>query len=385
MADRRLLLVHALAPPQGGGTPIVLRRLLSVLPGWRLEVLTDLALRGRVRRGDGPPLEGRYRYFPRLGSWSGALPGPLRPLAGLADVALAVGAGLRVAWAARRADVVLSVFDDGFSPIAAAIGARLARRPHVVMVFDLWEENAYGVVPRLEARLLEGRLLRSAAAVVVYCEAAAEHYRAKHGVGCEVIATPIELAGEPRFEPPAAPAEVLVAGAVYWAQEDAVRRLLHAAAAVDQVSVTMIGDEHALRARGLEADRYEPQLSGEEFNRRVLESDLLFVGLSLHSPHPEVILTATPARLAEYMASGRPLLVHAPAGSHAAEYARREDFAAVVDEADYAALSRGLRTVLESPDLAIERARRARRLAVERHDASRVAAELRRVLDRVAG
>jgi glycosyltransferase involved in cell wall biosynthesis len=384
MAERRLLIVHALAPPQPGGTPIVLRRLLQALEGWRLEVVTDWALRGRVRRRSGPLLPGHYRYFARVGSWSGALPGPLRPLAGTLDAGLAVAAGLRAAWVARRADVVLSVFDDGFSPIAGAIAARLARRPHLVMVFDLWQENAYGVVPRLLARLLERRLLRGAAGVVVYCEAAAEHYRDKHGVECAVIATPIEIAGEPRFEPPREPAEVLVAGAVYWAQEDAVRRLLRAAAAVPGARVTMVGDERALRDRDLRADRYEPGLPADEFRRRALAADVLFVGLSLDSPHPEIVRTATPARLAEYMASGRPLIVHAPAGSHVAEYARREDFAAVVDEVDDAALVRGLRTVLEDPRLAVERARRARALAVERHDAARVAAELRRVLDRVA-
>ena len=73
----------------------------------------------------------------------------------------------------------------------------------------------------------------------------------------------------------------------------------------------------------------------------------LFLGLSFDSPHPEVIATATPARLPEYMASGRPLLVHSPAGSHAAEYARSEDFAEAVDQPDEQLLGQALRRLIQ--------------------------------------
>ena len=83
-----------------------------------------------------------------------------------------------------------------------------------------------------------------------------------------------------------------------------------------------------------------------------------------------MIRTATPARLVEYMASGRPLLVHAPRGSHVAEYARSEDFAEVVDAADDAALAAGLRARDRRTRSARSSERPARReLAAERHAA----------------
>jgi hypothetical protein len=72
------------------------------------------------------------------------------------------------------------------------------------------------------------------------------------------------------------------------------------------------------------------------------------------------------------MASGTPLLVHAPADSHVATYARREDFAEVVDKADDSALAAGLRHVVDDPALSRMRARLARDLAFERHDIARV-------------
>ena len=381
MPEPGLLLVHALAPPTPGGTPVILHRLLGGLDGTRLEVLTDRALEERVRTGGALVLPARYRWFRKL-------PAPrVRALAGpvaYANALLAVIAGVRGGLAARGRGTrwILSVVDGGFSPIAGAVAARISGRPHLVMAFDLWEENAYAPAERRLAGLLEPRIMREAAAIVVYCENAAEHYRRKHGATCAVIATPIDVPEEVA-DPGAAvpdPSEVLVAGAVYWAQEDAVRRLVRAARSAG-ATVTILGDEADLRRRGIEADRYEPPLEAEAFRERLRRAGTLFLGLSLDSPHPDVIRTATPARLVEYMASGRPMLVHAPADSHVAGYARSEDFAEVVDVASDEGLAAGIRAVTADPLRAAERAGRARGLAEERHSAPVVRREFRELLE----
>ena len=385
MAEPVLLLVHALAPPTPGGTPVILHRLLSGLERYRVDVVTDRSLAARVRAGGPLVLPGRYRFVPKLPA------PPARVLEGAfayANALLGAAAGLRAALAARSRDTrwVLSVVDGGFSPIAGALAARLSGRPHLLMAFDLWEENAYSPAERRLGRLLERRIVRHSAAVVVYCEEAAEHYRHKHGARCEVIATPIDLSGAAAAAPAAAaePGEVLIAGAVYWAQEDAVRRLVRAAGGVEGATVTILGDEADLRARGIHADRYEEPLAAEAFRERLRRAGVLFLGLSFDSPYPEVIRTATPARLVEYMASGRPLLVHAPRGSHVAEYARSLDFAEVVDVAEDGALAAGLRAVLEDPQRALLRAARARDLAAERHAAPVVRRRFRELMDELA-
>ena len=375
MAEPTLVFVHAMTPPHRGGTAVVVHRLLRTLTGFRVEVFTDRRLREAVRDGGELVLAARYRYFARLGGPLTAVRA-LRELFNTLNVLLALGAGARAASSARAGGeaCVLSVADGGFSQIAGAVAARLARRPHVIMVFDLWEENAYSRVERWLARRLERALFARADAVVVFCGEAAEHYRRKHGVACRVLATPIESA-EASADGGVHDGEVLVAGAIYWAQEDAVRRLLRAAAAVPEATVTMVGDESGLRARGLVADSYEPELPSTCFRARVGRADVLFLGLAFDSPHPAVIATATPARLPEYMASGRPLLIHAPAGAHVVEYARAEGFAEVVDARDDGLLADALRRLFNDRDGAAERAEVARRLAAERHAVGTVARE----------
>ncbi len=390
MASPTLMLIHALAPPTPGGTPIVLHRLLAGLPGIELDVVTDRRLRPAVARGDRRVLPGSYRYFAK---WPGPgrrwLPG--RAVLAALDVALAVLAGLRAGRWARRDRVrwIMSVPDEGFSVIAGAVAARVARRPHVIFVFDLWEENAYAEVDRWVARRVERRIWRAAAAIVCHAQTLADHYARKHGVAAHAIPTPIDLAAvaharAARVRRPGEPREVLFGGALYWAQVEALARLARVCSADDDVSLTIVGDERAARAAGVVADRYEQRLSPEEFRARVAAADVAFLGLSFDSPFPDVVATATPARLPEYMASGTPILVHAPAESHVASYARAEDFAEVVDRPDDGALASGLEAVLADGARSKMRADRARQLAVERHDMNRVRARLAAILAGVA-
>jgi glycosyltransferase involved in cell wall biosynthesis len=234
--------------------------------------------------------------------------------------------------------------------------------------------------------MLEPRILRSAARVVVHNEQMAEHYRAKHGISCAVLPTSVESWDPvpPKARQKDSAREVLFAGAIYWAQEDALRRLSRVTRDLEGVRLTVVGsrtDDTALRALGIVADRLEPDLPPEQFRPRLEGADVLFLGLGFDTAHPEVIRTASPAKLPEYMASGRPILVHAPSGSHVAEYSREGGFAEVVDVPDDEELRAALVRALADDELAHERSSRALELVRERHEASHVRDEFRRILE----
>ena len=338
MAPPRLMLLHALAPPTPGGTPVVLGRLLTNLPGVAVDVVTDRRLRARVRAGGPGVLDARYRFVRKWPGWGGRWRFGRRLIAAI-DFILALVAGVRAARWARRDRVrwVLSVTDEGFSVIAGTVAARLAGLPHVVMAFDLWEENAYTEVQRAVAARLEPRIFRSAAAVVGYCRRSSS------------ITAPSTGSRRWTFRPP-------------WTSEVSQSRANrpsmtdHARCSSSAPCIGLSVTRWPACCRCADASRacgWSPSAArrpcGTADCARIARSrpcrapncaggwglaDVLFLGLSLSSDHPAIVRTATPARLVEYMASGRPPLVHAPTGSHVAEYARREDFAEVVDVAD---------------------------------------------------
>jgi hypothetical protein len=63
-------------------------------------------------------------------------------------------------------------------------------------------------------------------------------------------------------------------------------------------------------------------------------ADILFLPLAFDSPIPEVIRSWAPAKLGEYLAAGRLILVHAPAGSFITELIRNADAGVIVDTPD---------------------------------------------------
>jgi glycosyltransferase involved in cell wall biosynthesis len=387
LAGASLLYVHVLAPPTPGGVSVVVELLLSRLPV-SVDTVTDVALRRRVSRG-ALRVPGRYHFVPRLPRWGRR---PFRIIGVLqtaANVLLAIGAGVRASVLARRRGSrwVLSVADDGFSVIAGSICARLAGRPHLVWVFDPWEENAYAEAECWLARRLERRIWQNAAAIVVHAEEMSRHYARKHGVRCDILPTPVDMDAWNRMPPRRRVAgrdqkEVLVAGAVYWLQAGAVQQLAEACRRLDDVCLTVVAAPELLDAKGVKADRLEAWLPPDRFRARLRSADVLFLGLTFDATAPLAARTSTPARLPEYMASGTPILIHAPPGSHVAEYARREGFGALVDRDDPNLLAHALTELLNGSDTAAERARTGRQLALERHDADRVAAGLARVLAR---
>lgn len=365
---------------------MLVHRLLSGLAAEELVVVTERGLRTAVSARKGRVLPGSYHYVAHKGLRGNRF-AVGRVINAALNLVLAVAAGIRTARLVRRhrAAWVLSVADDGFSQIAGAIAGTISRRPHLLMIFDLWAENAYTEVERALARVAEPLLFRHAAAILVHCREMAEHYRAKHGIECVVLPTPVEpWQPERSRSDERGESEVLFAGAVYWAQEDSLRRLTTALRDVPGVGVTIVGswsDERALLGRGIVADRLEPDLAPSDFRRRLERADILFLGLGFETGHPDVIRTASPAKLPEYMMSGRPILIHAPAGSHVAEYARAGDFAEIVDVADETALRTAVERILADGRRTSDRAERARRLALERHDVARVRARFAATLE----
>ena len=74
-----------------------------------------------------------------------------------------------------------------------------------------------------------------------------------------------------------------------------------------------------------------------------------------------------PAKLGEYLAAGRPILVHAPAGSFLAELLRKADAGVIVDTPDPGRLAEALTAIANSESLRDRIIKNATNLAGEFH------------------
>lgn len=280
------------------------------------------------------------------------------PLRAIGNMAVGVRAGLYGARRLRQPESrgLVAVYPKQHFLLAGCIAACFSAKPFIVYFTDIYAD----VVPRRRriARALERYVARRADLVFVISEAHREFVRNQfmpvrdRPLPVEIFPPPYEeLADESRDGEAdlAGNPAIVFTGAVYGAQADAIRRLI---AAFDHPAL----------------DGFDPQLhlfsgfsSGElalwgvrpgprvhvasvtpaEARTAQRKADILFLPLAFDAD-PLLLQTASPSKTPEYLAAGRPVLVHAPAEAFLTRYAEERGFAEVVKEPDVGALAEAI-------------------------------------------
>jgi glycosyltransferase involved in cell wall biosynthesis len=122
---------------------------------------------------------------------------------------------------------------------------------------------------------------------------------------------------------------------------------------------------------------HEPVSSMPSIQQR---ADVLFLPLAFNSPYQEIVKTAAPGKMGEFLAARRPILVHAPHDSFIAWYFRHHECGLVVDRNDPAELARALELLLSDSGLREKLSARAWERAREDFILSRARAKFGEVL-----
>ena len=237
--------------------------------------------------------------------------------------------------------------------------SRRLRARFVAYYFDYWSQQSESAAERRAAQWIERRVLRRSDAVIVPNEFLAQALRDHYGVLCTVVRNSCEPASGDRGTSIRRAARgtrsVVYTGAVYEANLDAFRNLLAAidSARLDaKLHIYSAQSKHDLTAQGLsgplEVHHHRPAHEVLDVQRR---ADVLFLPLGFQTRYPRIIHTSSPAKVCEYLGSGRPILVHAPRGSFVTEYFREYGCGVVVDKPDPALLGRALRQLFDDDRL----------------------------------
>lgn len=152
------------------------------------------------------------------------------------------------------------------------------------------------------------------------------------------------------------PFNIVYTGSVYHAQGDAFGNLVQAldrfgGQAKLHLYTSQPGSvvtEHGLAGQNVILHDY---IEGPAIHKIQQTADVVFLPLAFRSTIPEVIRTSAPAKMAEYIACGRPVLVHAPHDSFISNFFRRNNCGVVVDRPEPADLVGALRSIAEDPGL----------------------------------
>jgi hypothetical protein len=315
---------------------VILRDLCALLPRDSLAVC-DV--------GPAPPVEldVPYRHVPAPDerAW--------RPLSGRAG---GLANHVRVRGAFRRAVASARRQVEGFareqraerllvalnSQAMNAMGAGLASATGLPMSVIVWDPPHATAINQgwdsASARWADERFseaMRAADAAMVVSEEMVEDYGQRFGLRCEVVRHALPVMHATRPMPPEGRIRIGFAGTLYDSAQ--LDRLLQALNACQwrlqgrEVVLRMIGNYYRFTALTAPA---QVELLGwqgaEETTRLLAECEFNYLPIAFLPGFGELARLAFPSKLGNFLAAGRPVLVHAPEGSTSMRFARAHGF-----------------------------------------------------------
>lgn len=280
----------------------------------------------------------------------------------------------------EKVEIILARLDGEAFWLSAYFIHRLTKTSLFVYVEDLFEENNLSWVYRLVAKGLEEKMLRKAAKVFVLSEHMQEHYAHKYGLETSLLPTTVVLAptekGDSYQQEEGYHSKIVFMGSIYWPQLSGLLDMVEAVDALAGVKLYLYTPPkrvEGLRSYGLSGPNVIYGFAGRNEVPAILSgADILFLPLAFNSPAPDIIRTASPTKLPEYLAAGKPIIVYAPHDSYVSCYARERGFALVVDKPEIDELKGAILSLLQDRKLSNRLGRMARRTAEMNHDAKKI-------------
>lgn len=380
----KLALVSHVLPPSDSGQATVLYRLFKTLDPASYCLMSARRYENYCSaQDDTSRLSGKYYPLPGWQLTRGSRYG-LAVIRSILNLILMPFAIILRAWSIARVvrrdqcDALVSCSGDLIDLPAAYLASRWTSIPLAAYFFDDYTFQWLTPWTRFIAGKLERLIVQGALSVIVPNEFLSEEIFRRHGVRATIIRNPVEtIAGDSLFPPRLRHDDeirIVYTGSVYEAHYDAFRNLLKAIERSGQTNLQLhvhtAQPAERLR-RVLDSDRvvFHEHLPLSAMPALQQSADILFLPLSFGAGYPSMLIrTSAPGKMGEYLASGKPVLAHAPSDSFVSWYLKIHDAAYVVDQAEPACLMQAIDEILNRPELCARR--RINALGLARSDFS---------------
>lgn len=350
-------------PSNFAGGPILLKRLLDDYPSDRLTVLT-----GSHYLKSAPPedrLNCSHIVFPTSNETGRLGIGRIKSLISWLLIPFLTLLGI---WLIKRRNLktVLTVADGHFF-IAAAFASLITFTPFILIVHDDWvaTQKKRSYVIRFFCAPLFKFTARNASHIYAVSPGMQKLLKTEFGTESELQLPSTEI-HKPHFlrqaeEAQPNPFRILYAGIGSGAVEEGLSLLvqtiksgelsklglanceLHFYIPASEEDVKRLGWEH-------EAIKVHGWVSQQELRRALAAADLLFLPYSFSEEQKFFTTRSFPSKAADYLASGKPMLILSPGYASIVEYAAQYGFAEIVDKPSVEALAKSIFQVWSKPD-----------------------------------
>lgn len=275
----------------------------------------------------------------------------------------------------------------------------VAKVPLVIHVMDDWPTSiaTRGIMSWYWTRIIDREfkeLMDRASMLMSICTAMSNCYRDRYGRNFDAFHNPVDLS------------RWTLHSKIDWRSGD-VFKILYAGRigkGVKQslIDIARVVDNYAAHGNDVvfEIQTYDPDPSifrqllkyrcvrmnkvmpYENLPAKLASVDMLVLPVDFSAHSVDFMKYSMPTKTAEYMASGTPVLVYAPCSAAVSQYALREEWGLVVCQRNMNQLYRAISTLHRDVGVRKEYGEKAKRIAVEYHDAATVRARFRQSLCR---
>lgn len=290
----------------------------------------------------------------------------------------------------KRPCALVGVYPDYHFLYIACEAARKTKTPLVAYLHDTMVEALCDSPLLSKATLLQERTFKEASRILVMSQGMADLYARKYSLDC----MPLEHSypeAIPTGLPETAPLrQAFWGGAIYAINTRAVGRV---AKALEEIETPLLLATNTTAAN-LEQDgisgshiKIDFYSSRTDYLAALQKQGILVLALDYpdESPvHEDELSTIFPTKTPEYLASGRPILVHCPEHYFLARFIREKQCGLVVSERSVPALVEACKTLLDSPETVQQMTRNALE-AAQLFSAERVSSIFNAEVTRAAG
>ena len=357
-------------PPSPSGQAVMLGRLLSHLPPESYVLIS----RENYQNADhSTKLPAKYYYLKAS---------PHFPEAVLPSLAVLINALYGIIRRAHqigkiisneKCNLLLACTGDLYDLPAAYLASKWYGLPIIPYIFDDYVYQWTGIYRSISKKVAPP-IMKGSNGIIVANEWMQDEYLRRYGVSSVVIRNPcvlpdLNLLDQSERFPPGKETLIVYTGAIYHAHYDAFHNLIAALRCIGQCNVRLhlytAQSQRELAENGIAGEMVtcHPHIPYTDVPRVLRQADILFLPLAFDSPIPEVIRTSAPGKMGEYLASGRPVLAHAPPGTFISWYLNSYKCGVVVNHKDPKHLANAIRRLLADSALREELGQRARERA----------------------
>lgn len=152
-----------------------------------------------------------------------------------------------------------------------------------------------------------------------------------------------------------------------------------------ELNLFVLATSEDLKRCGWEHERikFRGWVSQQQLREELLKADILFLPFSFKEEQRFATEQAFPSKTADYLASGKPILIFAPPYSSIVKYGRKHGFAEIVDEASEERLAEGIVNIWESRDHRLSLTANSRVTLISNHNIQKQRDDLIKVIQKL--